>query len=189
MENLIYVSSDTHFCHDREFLWGPRGYKSVDEMNEDIVRKWNDVVRPEDTVYLLGDCMLNDNDKGLEYMRRLNGKLYICLGNHDTEARKALYLGLPQVQDVQLAYLIKCGKQSYYLSHYPTITSNYDVDKPLGQRVINVCGHTHTQDRFKDMDKGLIFHAELDANDCYPFLLSDIKYDILNYLQRKEDAK
>ena len=31
---MIYITSDLHFCHDRGFIYGPRGFKSVHEMNE-----------------------------------------------------------------------------------------------------------------------------------------------------------
>ena len=45
---MVFVTSDLHFCHDREFVWGARGYANVDEMNEAQVRKWNEVVTDED---------------------------------------------------------------------------------------------------------------------------------------------
>ena len=61
----IFVTSDLHFCHDRDFLYEPRGFKSVHEMNEAIVKNWNSIIQPEDDVYVLGDLMLNDNDRGL----------------------------------------------------------------------------------------------------------------------------
>ena len=39
MSEQIYVTSDLHFGHDREFIWKARGYNSVDEMNEDYFSK------------------------------------------------------------------------------------------------------------------------------------------------------
>ena len=36
--------------HDKEFIWGARGFNSVDEMNIEIVKRWNSVVAPEDIV-------------------------------------------------------------------------------------------------------------------------------------------
>ena len=44
----IWLTSDLHFGHDREFIWGPRGFKNVNEMNEAIIKNWNAVVAPED---------------------------------------------------------------------------------------------------------------------------------------------
>ena len=84
----IWFSSDTHFGHNKEFLYGPRGFSNVEEMNEAIIERWNKVVKPDDIVYHLGDTMLNDNEKGIECMHRLNGEIFLIWGNHDTDARK-----------------------------------------------------------------------------------------------------
>ena len=62
----IWITSDTHFGHDREFIWGPRGYTSAAENDADIIKKWNEVVSSEDTVYHLGDVMLGDNINGID---------------------------------------------------------------------------------------------------------------------------
>ena len=49
----IFVFSDAHFGHDREFLWGPRGFKSSIEHDEATIANWNSVVGPDDIVYHL----------------------------------------------------------------------------------------------------------------------------------------
>ena len=51
---MIYFISDTHFNHDREFVYGPRGFKSVKEMNETLIKNWNETVTNEDDIYVLG---------------------------------------------------------------------------------------------------------------------------------------
>ena len=75
----IWLASDTHFCHDRAFVYEPRGFSCIGDMNEAIVERWNSVVKPGDIVYHLGDVMLNDNDKGkviILGLRALEGKEY-----------------------------------------------------------------------------------------------------------------
>ena len=57
----IWITSDLHLCHDREFLYEPRGFSSIDEMNAAVVTNWNNSVAVEDDVYVLGDLMLNDD--------------------------------------------------------------------------------------------------------------------------------
>ena len=171
----IWISSDAHFCHDRDFIYGPRGFESVQEMNEAIVENWNSLVSWDDTVYLLGDVMLNDNYNGCKYLNRLAGKIYILTGNHDTDTRIQEYVNIrPTILHLGLATILKYNGYHFYLSHYPTLTSNNDSDKPLKCRMINLCGHSHVQDPFADWDKGTIFHCELDTNDCKPWLLDDI---------------
>ena len=62
----VFVTSDFHFCHDKEFIWKTRGYSSVEEMNEIQIEKFNSLVQPDDTVYILGDLMLGNNDEGIK---------------------------------------------------------------------------------------------------------------------------
>jgi calcineurin-like phosphoesterase family protein len=184
---MIYVTSDLHFNHDKFFLYAPRDFKSVEEMNKYIVNRWNDTITDEDDVYILGDLMLNDNDTGMELLRSLNGKLHIIYGNHDTPTRQELYNELENVVEAGYATAFKYRHYNFYLSHYPTLCSNYDIDKPLKARVINLCGHTHTEDKFADMDKGLIYHCEMDAHNCCPVLLDDIIWDIKQYLLHQDE--
>ena len=171
----IWITSDSHFGHSKPFLYEPRGFKNIEEHDEAIIQNWNSLVKPDDIVYHLGDVMLNDDEYGLKYLQRLNGHIRLIRGNHDTDNRLLKYTECWNVKSVgDWATIIKSGKQNIYLSHYPTITSNYDIDKPLKARVINVCGHSHTKDPFADWDKGLIFHCELDTNNCKPWNLEDI---------------
>ena len=170
----IWVTSDTHFCHNRDFLYAPRGFTNPYEMNETIIHHWNQVVAPDDDVYHLGDVMLNDNFEGLKCLKQLKGNIHIVLGNHDTDFRKELYETCWNVVEIALAAKIKYGGYHFFLSHYPCMTSNFDIDKPLKQRLINLCGHTHTQDPFFNWTEHPIFHCELDTNNCYPWLLDDI---------------
>lgn len=177
--NKIYLTSDLHFCHDRDFIYEPRGFSSVTEMNEAIIKNFNDIMDWGDTLYILGDCFLNNNEEGIKLMRHLPGQKHVIWGNHDSNARQKL-IG-SEFLFHGYAYTIKYKGYNFYLSHYPTLTSNYDEDKPLERRVINLCGHTHTTDKFSDMDKGLIYHVELDAHDNKPVLLDDILNDVKEY--------
>lgn len=90
----------TFVSHNREFIYKPRGFDSVDEMNDTIIANHNNVVKPEDDVYLLGDLLLGGPDnleKGLEMIRSLNGRLHLVRGNHDTDKRWEAYAALPNV--------------------------------------------------------------------------------------------
>ena len=175
----IYLTSDWHFCHDQPFLYEPRGFKNIDEMNEAIIAKHNSIISPEDDVIVLGDLMLNNTEKGIRCVNRLNGNLHIVYGNHDTQNRQEKYKEL-NAEILGWASVLNYRKYHFYLSHYPTLTGNLDNDKPLKARVINLCGHGHVQDRWADWDKGLIYHVEMDAHNCYPVLLDDIIEEIKN---------
>ena len=176
--NKIYITSDLHFGHDKYFMYSPREFDTIQEHDETIVKNWNSIIDDTDTVFVLGDIMLGDNENGMKCLRQLRGHIRIVLGNHDTLTRINLYQSVPTISIAGYADVIKYRKYHFYLSHYPTLTDNFDGDKPLKARTINLCGHSHTQDRFVDMDKGLIYHVEMDAHNCFPVLLDDIIEDI-----------
>ena len=177
-KNKIWLTSDLHFGHDREFLWSPRGFANSYEHDEAVIKNWNEKVSWVDEVYLLGDLMLGDNEKGIRKLQQLAGKWHIILGNHDTDTRIELYKQLPQVIDIQYATVLKYNGYRFYLSHYPTMTANFDKDKSLKTRTISLCGHSHTKDRFCDWDKGLIYHVEMDAHGCQVVSIEQIINDI-----------
>lgn len=177
MENKIWFVSDTHFGHQKEFLWGPRGFESSKEHDEAVIRNWNSVVAPEDTVYHLGDVMLGDNEYGLECLKRLNGKIHIIVGNHDTQTRELLYYDCPNVMTTSYAKEIKIGKYYLWLCHYPTITANYDDDKPWAKHLINIYGHTHQKTKFYN-DNPYMYCVCLDTHNNFPVDLDTILKDI-----------
>ena len=148
--------------------------------NVDLVHNFNTIVNPEDDVYILGDLMLGDLKNGLELVEMLNGKLHIVRGNHDTDVRWAAYKELPNVVECENAIYLKYNKQHFYLSHYPTITSNHDYDKPLSQRLVNLCGHSHVKNKWNDWPLGYIYHVEVDAHANFPVFLDDILTDLKN---------
>lgn len=176
----IWFTSDLHFGHDREFIWGPRGFKSVYEMNETIIENWRNTVKYDDDIYVLGDLMLGNEDN-IKLIKTLKGNIHIIRGNHDTDARMKLYDQCWNVVEITEGQFLKVNGQNFYLCHYPTMTSNYDIDNPLKVQIINLCGHTHTTDKFLDMDKGLIYHVELDAHNNIPVSIDTILKDIKNY--------
>lgn len=179
---MIWITSDLHFGHDRPFLYEPRGFANIQQHDEAIITNWNGVIDPEDEVYILGDCMLMDNEHGVECLKRLNGHKFLVRGNHDTDARLQLY-DQCGIQYCGYATVLKYKHYRFYLSHYPTLCGNFD-DRGLRHCTINLCGHSHTQNKFVDMDKGLIYHCELDAQYCFPKPLDSIIEDIKEYWSR-----
>lgn len=150
-------------------------------MNAAIIKRWNSLVEPCDEVYVLGDLMLNNTEEGLEYFKLLNGFKHIIIGNHDTDKRIELYRKLSDTVVEGFAARRKFYGYNFYLTHYPTLVSNFDSEEPLKKQLINLCGHSHTQNWNADIDKGLIFHCELDTNDCYPWNIEDIIYKLRDY--------
>lgn len=155
-------------------MYKPRGFDNVWDMNNAIVKNWNKVVDIDDAVYVLGDLMLNNNDEGARLIKQLNGHIHIICGNHDTDARRALYENCYNVVEVVDAKRFKYDGYHFFLSHYPCLCANYDDGRSLKKQRISVCGHSHYRNPFRDMDKGLIYHCELDCNSIQPILINKI---------------
>ena len=131
----VFLTSDTHFGHagvcsftrpnSDEKL---RPWTDPEEMDEFMVKAWNDRVRPNDKIYHLGDVVINR--KALPIMDRLNGDKVLIRGNHDifpdTDYRKYF-------RELR-AYHVMNGM---ILSHIPVHPDS------LGRFGVNIHGHLH----------------------------------------------
>ena len=178
--NEIYLTSDTHFSHKPEFLWGPRGFSSAKEMNEIIVEKWNSIVKSDDIIYHLGDMALTDTVDAITYIKKLNGFIWWIRGNHDSRSKveeitkECKNISLISNPEASWATMFKYNnKITCYLSHYPTLTANYD-EKHFNQHVIALHGHTHQQANFLYPNNPFCYHVGMDSHDCKPVNIEEI---------------
>ena len=176
----IWLVSDIHFNHDKEFVYSERGFSSVKEMNEAIVERWNEVVKKDDIIYNLGDFAMSDIQLSIPYIKALNGNIKWILGNHESEKKvSAICEANPNIQIIGWADMLKYEKKYFYLSHFPTLTSNTD-DSHLWHRVINLHGHTHQKTNFLYPDNPFIYHVGVDSHNCYPVNIEEVIADIKN---------
>lgn len=171
----IYLTSDWHFNHDKDFIWKARGFTSVDEMNTEIIKRHNSIVTNNDIVYVLGDCIMGDLNAGLKMLIKMKGQKYLAFGNHDTNARLKAFKDNNIFKDIQMGYRIIVGKKkTAILTHYPTVTANGE-----DTRTINLYGHTHQEDNFFE-NKPYMYHVGVDSHSCYPVNIDDILEEIKN---------
>lgn len=82
-----FVFSDPHFGHKNIITFKDsdgkltRPFSSVEEMDEHMVTNINSVVNKKDTIYFLGDVVINR--KALPIFDRINGRKVLIKGNHD----------------------------------------------------------------------------------------------------------
>ena len=186
----IYFTSDLHFGHDKDFMYVPRGFSSIEEHDNAIIRNWNETVRPQDYVYILGDLVLGDLDKGLEKLNKLNGAKYMIRGNHDTENKIDRYYIETDIMPMEsdeytLASTFQIGKWNFYLSHYPVCLNDYRCAS--SSRKWCLCGHSHTKNKWQDIER-CSYHVELDCHDNRPVSLDEIKKDI-NWFKALSDEE
>lgn len=130
----IFYISDTHFGHSGIIRYDNRPFMTVEEMDETIIQRWNDVVSDADMVYVLGDFSWYKEEETLKILYRLSGHKVLIKGNHDRIspriARKFM-----RVCD----YLeIKDNGQKVILSHYPMPFWNGQF-----RNTIHLYGHVH----------------------------------------------
>jgi calcineurin-like phosphoesterase family protein len=147
-------------------------------MDEAMIQRWNDVVRPSDKVYHLGDVVINR--KSLSTLARLNGDKVLIRGNHDIFRDDEYREYFRELR----AYHVLNGM---ILSHIPVHEAS------LGRFGTNIHGHLHTnrvkKARGVDARTGTVLYS--DENDvryhcvCVeqtgfsPILLEDVYKRIL----------
>ena len=173
-ERKIFVTSDWHLEHNRDFCWQARGFNSIKEMNCGLIKRHNEIVTAEDDVYILGDlCMGTDLWTNKELIEQFNGKLHIVFGNHDTQNKISMYNMCENVVEIcGYATMLKYKKYHFYLSHYPTLTGNLEKES-LKQMTLGLFGHTHQKEHFF-IDLPYMYNVGVDAHNCYPVLLDNI---------------
>lgn len=81
--------ADLHFGHRGILESDRRPYSSIEEMDEDIIQRWNSVVEKTDHTYILGDLSFCNEDRTIEILRSLNGYKHLVIGNHDGQFLKS----------------------------------------------------------------------------------------------------
>ncbi len=113
MPSNVYFISDTHFGHSKMMKYCGRPFASVEEMDEGLISKWNARVPPTGTVYHLGDFAFRNHE---DYLRRLNGRIHLILGNHDH--RKTIKRIRHLFASVDKYQKVKIEGQKIMLFHY-----------------------------------------------------------------------
>lgn len=156
-----FLISDTHFSHKNIISYCNRPYENTKEMNEDLIKKWNEVVGRDDLVYHLGDFGFGSKEEIKRIQERLNGRIALVLGNHDNRGVKFYYdCGFHRVYDNPIVI-----QDFFILSHVPF------VPWETNGRYANIHGHTHDDDRFKTTSR--TFNACVEMNGYKPVLFED----------------
>lgn len=132
----IFFASDHHFGHANILTFkradgtALRDFKDVDHMNEHIIQKHNETVRPNDKVYFLGDVVMNRKNSGLKILERLNGEKILIKGNHDQCDANAY---LEYFKDIRGSHQF----EGLIMTHIPIHPES------LARWGLNVHGHLH----------------------------------------------
>lgn len=143
----IWVISDTHFSHanilnfkDSRSGLKVRPFTSVEEMDEHMIENWNEVVKPQDKIYHLGDVYFGAQNRADEILSRLNGKKRLVIGNHDVVYGRGNILQ-KHFQKIHLWRMFREDK--LLLTHVPVHASTLGEHRFNGASMTNIHGHIH----------------------------------------------
>ena len=134
-----FVIADTHFNHENIIKYCNRPFKSVEEMNETIIKNWNETVSNNDVIICLGDVGLGNSNDLKPIIERLNGKKILIMGNHDNfSENKYREFGFHTVSRFPIIY-----NNFFIMSHAPMELSETTP-------YFNFYGHVHNDNKYID---------------------------------------
>lgn len=167
---MIYYTSDLHLCHENIIRLCNRPYKTIEEMNEDLINRWNKKVKPNDVVYVLGDFFFKQQDSKYvsSVLKRLNGEKILIKGNHDQFLKTLgnIYYYFKEVTDYKR---IQDNGKQVILFHYP-------IEEWDGyfRGSYHLYGHVHNSDNGTVSVKKNRFNVGVDVNDFEPKTLDEL---------------
>ena len=165
---MIWFTSDSHLNHRAVVSMCQRPFENVDEMNDILIRNFNERVKKNDTVYILGDIahrtpVIEVNN----FISRLNGKKILCKGNHDKRYDSSLFEGIYDFLEISVHGV------NISLMHYPMMSW------PKSRHgSIHLHGHIHSKGDYNLQQKedGILrYDVGVDANNFYPVSITEIK--------------
>lgn len=171
---MIFFTSDLHIGHFNSIKHNNRPFASVEQMEEEIIKRWNRKVSSTDTVYVLGDvCWGWKSDKIKTFMNKLNGFKYLVIGNHDKLNPHQLSNSWAEIVPYKE---INIDGKYIILSHYPIAEWN-----GCWYGSIHLYGHCHGKFNLADLTKNtkhkntLCMDVGVDTNNYEPYSWEDIK--------------
>ena len=135
----VFIISDTHFGHEAIIRYCNRPFASVEEMDQVMIKRWNETVSNKDIVIHLGDFSFYGKYKTREIIQKLNGKKILIMGNHDNYTEQFYRdAGFHTVSRFPIIY-----DNFYMLSHAPVQLSE---TTPYA----NFYGHVHNDEKYQD---------------------------------------
>ena len=124
-QSEVFFTSDLHLGHKRILELTSRPYQTVEQMNEGLLHKWNEVVPKDGHTFILGDLSFMNNRKTLEWLEQANGSKYLIRGNHDHLATyvKDHFEWVRSLTNIRVIDKdINTGIQNIVMCHFPILS-------------------------------------------------------------------
>lgn len=165
---MNYYTSDDHFYHFNIIKLTNRSYKTVEDMNGDLIKRWNAKVGPNDDVYIMGDICYKYQDiqQVKDLLKKLNGKKHLIRGNHDKFLNSINWK--EYFEEVTYYKEISDEGRMVILFHYPIEEWN-----GYYRNSYMLYGHVHgNMDNIKKHPRK--FNVGVDVNDFEPKTLDEL---------------
>lgn len=168
--NKIWFTSDHHFGHKNIIEFSKRPFKNEDEMNAEMIKRWNEKISKDDIVYHLGDFALMSANRTHQIRRQLNGKIYLIKGNHESAALECTdcFEWIKDYFELKINDMEDQGPRVIVLSHYAMRVWNASHHGTW-----HLYGHSHGS--LPDDERSLSFDVGVDCHNFYPLSYQDIK--------------
>lgn len=134
----VWFTSDTHFGHAKVIEYCNRPFANIQEMDKELIKRWNSKVKSRDLVWHLGDFALASKEYVAKIVSQLNGEIRLIKGNHDTRSSQWFRdIGFAVVYDYPIIY-----EEFIVLSHEP-------MPFIPSAGMINLHGHIHNSLMFQ----------------------------------------
>ena len=181
---MTYFTSDQHFGHFNIIRLSRRPFKTVEEMDETMVERWNAKVRDDDTVYVLGDLFFRTATVE-PILKRLKGHKHLMLGNHDGSWTDRVKLA-DYFESVQTLKEGTVDGRLITMCHYPMLSY------PQARRGYMVYGHIHnnTGDDYWPliMRRPRMLNAGVDVNNFEPVTFDELLANNKAFQHRHADT-
>lgn len=176
---MIYFTSDLHLGHTNIIKHCNRPFNSVDEMNEVIIKNINNMLKPNDELYILGDLYfgIRQTENVFEYAKKIKcNHIHLIKGNHDNSYKDLVKLNdeYKVFETISTYKELKYEKRLFVLCHYPFMDNAWNKAR---HGSIDIHGHIHSNNDYNKRQKenGIFrYDVGVDANNYYPVLIDDI---------------
>lgn len=179
----IWFTSDMHFGHFNIIKYCKRPFKTLEQMNNTLIKNWNMRVKPGDIVFHVGDWSFHNTSggkkgegelhNGLYYEKQLNGKVIHVEGNHDKNNKVKTI-----IQNMEVKY----GGLKIYVTHRPQVARK--------KYKLNLVGHIHDKWKIKKLGKNsYMINVGVDVWNYRPVSINEILTEYYRFKKRYTEAR
>lgn len=153
---LYFFTADEHYNHAKIIVYCDRPFNSVEDMNTEMIKRHNEMVKDDDITIHAGDFALCSKKEAYKIINQLNGKHIFLKGSHDRWINRNSHTVFNLTIEGQPITICHYAMRVWHRSHYNSW---------------QLYGHSHgnLESEGKQLDIGV------DTNNFYPYSFTQIQ--------------